>query len=80
VDAWLKVHPEDRVGARRFLGGFVQQLDQAGMGSISEVFDADAPFTPHGCISQAWSIAEVLRCWAKTAGDIKEIPDTLNGA
>lgn len=67
VDAWLKVHPEDRAGARRFLEGFVQHLDQAGMGSISEVFDADAPFTPHGCISQAWSIAEVLRCWAKTA-------------
>jgi predicted glycogen debranching enzyme len=80
VDAWLKVYPEDGVGARRFLGGFVQQMDQAGMGSISEVFDADAPFTPHGCISQAWSVAEVLRCWAKTAGDIKEMPDTLNGS
>jgi glycogen debranching enzyme len=80
VDAWLRVYPEDRVGARRFLGGFVQQMDQAGMGSISEVFDADAPFTPHGCISQAWSVAEALRCWAKTAGDIKEMPDTLNGS
>ncbi len=78
VDAWLKVYPEDRVGARRFLGGFVQQLDQAGMGSISEVFDADSPFTPHGCVSQAWSVAEVLRCWAKTAGDIKETPDSLD--
>ncbi len=69
VDAWLKVHPEDRVGARRFIEGFIPHLDQAGMGSISEVFDADAPFTPHGCISQAWSVAEVLRCWAKTGED-----------
>jgi predicted glycogen debranching enzyme len=66
IDAHLKVHPEDRVGARRFLEGFIPQLDHAGMGSISEVFDANPPFTPHGCTSQAWSVAEVLRCWAKT--------------
>lgn len=69
VDAWLKIHPEDRVEARGFLEGFIPHLDQAGMGSISEVFDADAPFTPHGCISQAWSVAEVLRCLAKTGED-----------
>jgi glycogen debranching enzyme len=30
------------------------------------VFDAEAPFTPRGCIAQAWSVAEVLRCWVKT--------------
>lgn len=53
--------------ARKFLLGFIPQLDQAGIGSISEVFDAEPPFTPHGCIAQAWSVAEVLRCWAKAA-------------
>ncbi len=78
IDAWVKTYPEDRVGARRFLGGFVPHLDQAGMGSISEVFDADPSFVPHGCISQAWSVAEVLRCLAKTAGDIKDTPDSLD--
>ena len=41
IDAWLKVHPEDRAGARRFLDGFVPHLDEACVGSISEVFDAD---------------------------------------
>jgi glycogen debranching enzyme len=68
IEAWLKVHPEDRAGARRFLTGFVPHLDEACVGSISEVFDAEPPFTPRGCIAQAWSVAEVLRCFALTAG------------
>ena len=33
------------------------------IGSISEIFDAEPPFTPRGCIAQAWSVAEVLRVW-----------------
>ncbi|HEX6184385.1 MAG TPA: amylo-alpha-1,6-glucosidase, partial [Pyrinomonadaceae bacterium] len=44
VDAWLKVHPEDRAGARKFLEGFIPHLDEACVGSISEVFDAVPPF------------------------------------
>lgn len=68
IDAWLKLHPNDPAGARRFLEGFVAHLGEACIGSISEVFDAENPYTPRGCIAQAWSIAEVLRCWAKTAG------------
>ena len=67
IDTWLKVHPEDRVGARRFLEGFIPHLNEACIGSVSEVFDAEAPFTPRGCIAQAWSVAELLRCWIKTA-------------
>jgi len=67
IDAWLKVHPEDRLGARRFLEGFVEHLGEACIGSIGEVFDAEAPFTPRGCVAQAWSVAEVLRGWIKTA-------------
>ncbi len=38
------------------------------MGSISEVFDAESPFTPRGCVAQAWSVGEVLRTLVKTAG------------
>jgi predicted glycogen debranching enzyme len=68
IDAWVKVHPEDRAGARRFLQGLVEHLGQACIGSISEVFDAEPPYTPRGCVAQAWSVAEVLRCWAKTSG------------
>jgi predicted glycogen debranching enzyme len=67
IDAWIKVHPKEREGARRFLDGFAIHLGDAGIGSLSEVFDAVDPFTPRGCIAQAWSVAEVLRCWAKTA-------------
>jgi predicted glycogen debranching enzyme len=65
VDAWLKVYPGDAAGARQALEGFVPHLDQACVGSISEVFDAESPFTPRGCIAQAWSVAEVLRARAK---------------
>lgn len=67
VDAWLRVHPDDRIGARQFLRGFEEHLNDACIGSISEIFDAEPPFTPRGCIAQAWSVAEVLRCCAKTA-------------
>ncbi|HUR44529.1 MAG TPA: amylo-alpha-1,6-glucosidase, partial [Candidatus Saccharimonadales bacterium] len=67
VDALLKVNPKDKRGARKFLEGFLPHLDEACVGSISEIFDAESPFTPRGCIAQAWSVAEVLRCWVKTA-------------
>ncbi len=40
-----------------------QQLANAGLGSISEIFDGDPPYTPRGCPAQAWSVAEVLRAW-----------------
>ncbi|WP_395744815.1 amylo-alpha-1,6-glucosidase [Prosthecobacter sp.] len=66
IDAWLKVHPEDKAGARRLLGGLIKHLDEGCVGSISEVFDAEEPYTQRACIAQAWSVAEVLRCWAKT--------------
>ena len=64
VDAWLLVHPGDR-SAHRWLEGFAAHLSEAGIGSISEIFDGEAPFTPGGCVAQAWSVAEVLRVWLK---------------
>jgi predicted glycogen debranching enzyme len=67
VDAWLKVYPDDVAGARSALDGFLPHLNDACIGSISEVFDAEAPFTPRGCVAQAWSVAEVLRAWVKIA-------------
>jgi predicted glycogen debranching enzyme len=67
VDAWLKVYPKDKAGARKCLEGFVGHLDDGCVGSINEIFDAEPPFNPRGCIAQAWSVAEVLRCWVKTA-------------
>ncbi|HEY2800411.1 MAG TPA: amylo-alpha-1,6-glucosidase [Chthoniobacterales bacterium] len=66
IDAWLKVHPNEQRKAREFLRDFPPHLEAAGLGTISEVFDAEAPHTPRGCIAQAWSVAEVLRCWVAT--------------
>ncbi|NLG76821.1 MAG: glycogen debranching protein [Xanthomonadaceae bacterium] len=65
IDAVLKVDP-DRAAARRLLHAFPDHLSEAGIGSISEIFDAEDPYAPGGCIAQAWSVAEVLRAWIKT--------------
>src|SRR5207302_6390063 len=67
IDAWLKVHPGEMETARTFLEGFMQHLGEACVGSISEIFDAEAPYTPRGCVAQAWGVAEVLRAWVKTS-------------
>jgi predicted glycogen debranching enzyme len=67
IDAWLKVHPRDKQGARKFLDRFPERMNENGIGTISEVFDAREPHTAGGCIAQAWSVAEVLRSWVKTA-------------
>jgi predicted glycogen debranching enzyme len=63
VDAWCKLRPRPRDEIRALLAGLVAHLGEAGVGSISEVFDAEPPFTPRGCIAQAWSVAELLRVW-----------------
>jgi predicted glycogen debranching enzyme len=67
IDAWLRVHPDQTETACDFLAGFESHLSEAGIGTISEVFDAEAPYYPRGCIAQAWSVAEVLRCRARIA-------------
>jgi predicted glycogen debranching enzyme len=62
IDAWMKQHPGKEAEAQTFLEGFAPHWNEACLGSISEVFDAEPPYTPRGCIAQAWSVAEVLRC------------------
>lgn len=66
VDAWLRVHPGEEPRARRFLDGLVAHLGDACIGSVSEVFDAEPPHTPRGCVAQAWGVAELLRSWLTT--------------
>jgi predicted glycogen debranching enzyme len=61
IDAWLKVHPDDRADVTRFLDGLAPHLSDACVGSVSEIFDAEPPYVPRGCVAQAWSVAEVLR-------------------
>jgi glycogen debranching enzyme len=65
VRAHLRVH-DDNALARSFLAAFGDHLADHGLGTVSEIFDGDAPFTPRGAIAQAWSVAEVLRAWELT--------------
>jgi len=62
AEAWARV-TGDREAALSLLRPFSEHLADAGLGSISEIFDGDPPHTPRGCIAQAWSVAEVLRVW-----------------
>jgi predicted glycogen debranching enzyme len=74
ADAWLKVHPDDNEGIARLIEGFANHLGEACIGSISEIFDAQEPFTPRGCVAQAWSVAEVLRILVKCRHAIRQRP------
>jgi predicted glycogen debranching enzyme len=77
IDAWLKLHPDDQEGARRWLDGIADHLSDACVGSVSEIFDAEEPYTPRGCIAQAWSVAEALRCWVKTAPSTELVDENV---
>jgi predicted glycogen debranching enzyme len=72
VEAWLAVHGntnDARLEARqRFVAPLMAHLDDAGLGHVSEIADAEAPFTPRGCPFQAWSVGELLRVRAMVMG------------
>ena len=65
VEAHLRVYNNHAL-ARSYLPSLLQHLEAHGVGSISEIFDGDPPFTPRGCTAQAWSVAELLRAWRLT--------------
>jgi len=72
VEAHLRVHefsPRAKACARGLLQPLIDHLDQAALGTVSEIFDADQPYTPRGCPAQAWSVAELLRAWQLTRPD-----------
>lgn len=52
-----------RERAGNIIRNFLSHLSAAGVGSISEIFDGDAPHTPRGGIAQAWAVGEVLRAY-----------------
>jgi predicted glycogen debranching enzyme len=79
VDAWCRVYPNRRDECAAFLSGFDAHLSEACIGTISEIFDADAPFTPRGCAAQAWSVAEVLRVAVKIRAWDRERGTTVPG-
>ena len=60
--AHFRVYGDARL-AQSYLAPMAQHLDAACVGSLSEIFDGDAPHTARGCFAQAWSVAEILRSW-----------------
>jgi predicted glycogen debranching enzyme len=62
VTAHLRVY-RDHKAALRILEPLGDHLLGAGLGTLSEIFDGDAPFAPRGCIAQAWSVGEILRAF-----------------
>ncbi|MEL6501113.1 MAG: amylo-alpha-1,6-glucosidase, partial [Cyanobacteria bacterium J06623_1] len=65
VQAHLQVYKNPQL-SRSFIEPIKDHLSNGCIGSISEIFDGDVPFTPRGCFAQAWSVAEVLRAWVLT--------------
>jgi predicted glycogen debranching enzyme len=69
VDAWLHVRRNSAAARReartRFLHPLLDHLQTAGLGHVSEIADAEAPFTPRGCPFQAWSVGELIRIAAR---------------
>lgn len=73
VTAYLKVNRRSAAARRQaevWLRPLHEHLREAGLGQISEIFDGDPPYTPRGCIAQAWSVAALLRA-AGECGSIR---------
>ena len=66
VSSYLKAVPLDektRNFVRQLFTPFKKRMGEAGINTISEIYDGDPPHSPRGCISQAWSVAELLRSY-----------------
>ena len=65
VEAWMRVRGNTAAARRearaRFLRPLLLHLDDAGLGHVSEIADAETPFAPRGCPFQAWSLGELIR-------------------
>ena len=67
-----KHHPAWREYAyHNFLRPMLETFNTEWDGSIHEIFDGDPIYTPRGCITQAWSVAEILRAWVEDIENIK---------
>ncbi|MEW6131414.1 MAG: amylo-alpha-1,6-glucosidase [Acidobacteriota bacterium] len=83
ITAYVKVHERSAASvnaAKRLLAGFREHLNEAGLGQVSEIFDADAPHRPRGCIAQAWSVAELLRAACEDVYQISSVDNQVKSA
>ena len=71
VQAWLAARADTgqarQQARRRFVDPIESHLREAGLGHVSEIADAEPPFTPRGCPFQAWSLGELIRMRSMTA-------------
>jgi predicted glycogen debranching enzyme len=74
AEAYLKIYnsENDKEHVRSLYKGFEEEMNQAGIGTISEVYDGDPPHNPGGAISQAWSVSELLRIKWLLDGNIED--------
>jgi predicted glycogen debranching enzyme len=71
ISAYMKVNGNTKATrefVREVMSGIIHHLSNAGLGTISEIFDGDPPHHSRGCIAQAWSVAEVLRAYVESGG------------
>ena len=62
AEAYLKLHGKSGLSfIKNLYNGFEPAMNELGVGTIGEIYDGDPPHAPRGAISQAWSIAEILR-------------------
>lgn len=71
VRAYLRVYQNPAV-AHSYLQPLIEHLASHCVGSVSEIFDGDPPFTPRGCFAQAWSVAELIYTWQRVASAAKK--------
>lgn len=75
VEAWVRVRGNTAAAKHeartKFLTPILAHLDEAGLGHVSEIADANAPHTPRGCPFQAWSLGELLRLDQRVLADAK---------
>lgn len=70
LTARVRFHGSDgKSNARKLIAELKPHFEDAGLGSISEIFDADAPHYARGCIAQAWSVGEILRASTENLQD-----------
>jgi len=61
--------------ALSFLEPMLSHIRAAGLGTASEIFDGTPPFTPNGCIAQAWTVGETLRAWRTITAAMNQSSD-----
>jgi len=75
IKAFVKVKHHEyawrRYAYQNFLAPMIDVFGDTWDGAIYEIFDGDSPYAPQGCISQAWSVAEILRSWVEDIENIQ---------